>query len=174
MTKQTKVLSDKDIREKIADIRKRGNNVQKDIQTAIIDCLTHAEANDGDFTLLTELYHALPVMVRRATFKAYVEAHAPTIFRTKKNKTGARYKVFLKNKSEDAPKFDLTPQKAWYEWEAPKGEDEADPLTLEEFITRMKSSITRLKNQAGENNTQVISMAEALETQLEQAQTKAA
>lgn len=146
----------KAIEKKINNLKRSGANIQTKIHELAIECLEHAAQNEGDFTLMTKLYHALPSIVRRGTFVEWVKAYAPARFITKKSKSGAKIKVFKKSNAKDAPAFDIAGAKAVpiQSFEAPKGTNEAEPLTCEEVNKKILSLMTRLEKQA--NDTQVL------------------
>ena len=139
-------MDTKQIEAKITGLKRSGLNMQTNVHTLAIACLEHAQENDGDFTLMTKLYHALPQIVRRGTFVAWVKEYSPARFVVKKSKSGAKVKVFKKSKSEDANAFDIveasnTPV---HSFEAEKGTDEKEPLTCAELEAKVVKYVARL------------------------------
>ena len=154
-------ITDKQVQTKITSIKGRGKTLQSDVQSAILLAIEHAQEREGDFTMLTTLYHALPKMVRRATFKAYVQSISPCSFRTITSKGGAKIKLFKKVTSDNAVAYDLNPQSAWYDFEPEKGDNEADPLTLEEIQAQIRKYVKTLKTK-NEGNSNIVSYLDTL------------
>lgn len=152
---------------RINSLKKSGQNIQSKIHALAIECLIHAQENDGDFTMLSKLYHALPAIVRRGTFVEWVKAYSPSKFVTKKTKAGADIKLFRKSKSDNANPFDINGAMDMpiHNFDTPKGTNEAEPLTCDKLDARIVSYITKLQKDAEKlgNREGVIHLANTLE-----------
>jgi hypothetical protein len=151
MTKQS-------IETRIKALHKQGNNIQLKVNELAIECLEHAAANDGDFTLMTKLYHALPSIVRRGTFVEWVKAYSPAKFVAKTAGNGAKIKVFQKDKGKDAKAWNIAGAMAIniQDFEVPKGVNEAEPLTCEELDNRIVNLLAIQLDRALKRNDRVM------------------
>lgn len=163
----TNTVNKKAIEKRITSLKGQGTKMQDKIQVLIVDCVKFMAENEGDTTLITKLYHALPNMVRRATFKAYLEAVAPVYFTQKESKSGGKIKVFKKRKGvEEIYDWNTLGSTPFHAFEAAKGDSEADPLTVEELQKKIHTYMKTLKTK-NEGNKKVVSFIDALESQID-------
>lgn len=154
------------IEKKAKSIGTRGKTLQQDIHEAALLGLLFAEENNGDATGINVVYQNLPVSIRRASFKAWVEFNAPLRFVTKKSKTGAQAKVFQKDKSKAAEQKSYEHKNAqdipFWQFEPTKGDKESEPLTVEDVQKQIARYMKTIKTK-NEGNDKVISFIEAIE-----------
>jgi hypothetical protein len=149
-----KLMPAADVRTGIAKLAKSHKTVQATTVELLNQCLMHGEKY-GDFTLLDDLYAALPPSIRRGSVVKWVTDNSPLHFRTEtvtKGNTITKTKVFRKDKLEKEPNpwnIERAIAEPFFDMETQA--NEKDPLTIEETKDALERYLKSLGKRANDD-----------------------
>ncbi len=122
--------------------------IQSQIHSLAVECLEDAASKDGDFTMLSKLYNALPAIVRRNTFISWSQAFAPCRFTHKKTKDGKTVKLFKKASGDTANPYDIPTAQATLIQNYEAETQEPSVLTCESIDTKVSKYLAKIQKEA--------------------------
>lgn len=133
----TKLQGADAINKEISSIKSAGAKFDKRVQDCAVACLDHMEQH-GDYTLLVNLYHALPKASRRASMAAWILRYSKLTANT--DKATKKEKPFLLDKTKANDMVGAAAE-MWHS----TGKPEQTPDTILDLQKAVLSLLARVK-----------------------------